>query len=568
MPRLKDVISYWAQFNRTVFFVAIILLAQEAHALRRKPRLEPVQIREIRIDVQNVFDPAVPGENAAIFQVANRIHIRTRDRVIRGFLLAKPGQGTTKELLEESERILRAQSFIKSAEITTEPVPGGQVDLVIKTQDTWTLQPQFNYGQEGGETKISTGFLEENFLGYGKQLSYFYKKDRDGVAHELGYKDPLLFGTRFTLDSKFEAFPTGNSQHVALNRPFFSLATRYALGIDFENETRLQKIFEAGQEINRYQRDAFSVNPSFGYLLKGKEGSAHRLIQSYQYREEVFSAQPQSDLTQMPPNRTFSGPQTTWTYEESRFIKETYIDRVDRVEDFNLGHRAQTGLGYFGKKLGSSENSLPFTAAHAFGFGGEGAWFGTASYGSTGRYYLYETGQRGGRATNTLYFANVNMYRHRVTVVPMTGVLHVEGAYVQNADAQNQLELGGDTGLRGYKNTAFNGNKSMLMNLEGRVFYPKEFLHLFIFGAATFFDAGQVQPSGEKMALRDMQANVGAGLRIGLTRASGGSVIRIDMAYALRKYPGENKWVLSITTGPGFKSSGNTFAKYGGTPSL
>lgn len=548
---------------------AIATTVSLAEAARRKEKDHPLRVRQIEVEVLDVFDTHRPSENYPIFRIANAIHFRTRDSIIRGFLLAKEGEATNLEKLDESERILRAQSFIKSAEITTRQAPNNQVDLLVRTQDTWTLQPQINYKSEGGENKFSTGFLEENFLGYGKLVSYFYKKDRDGVAHEFEYEDPLVLGTRLTLKTGLEIFPTGNAQRLALSHPFFSITTRFAGGFGLHNETRLQTLFENGQEVNRYQRDAFSLNPNVGMRLAGDATRVHRLNLTYRYEEEVFTPEQQTIRATMPRNKTLSGPFMNWTYDESNFIKETFIDKAERVEDFNLGQRLNVGMGYYRRNFfGSSENSIPFEVSNALGFGGEGSWFGTASAGSSGRYYLYEEGQPGGRPTNTVYFGNLNLYGHGATVVPVTGVIHLESAYVQNADTLNQLELGGDTGLRGYKNRAFTGNKSMLINIEGRIFHPREFLKLFYLGAAAFMDAGQVQPRGQDMSLNDMQANVGAGFRLGLSRASGGSVIRIDLAYALRRYPGEDRMVLSISTGPGFKSSGNTFSKYPGTPSL
>jgi len=545
------------------------ICAFPAEAARRKVYEKPISVRSIDVEVLNVFNTHLPSEDNTIFRIANAIHVRTRDSVIRGFLLAKPGKRTTQVNLDESERILRAQSFIKYAEITPIEAPGGQVDLRVHTQDTWTLQPQVNYKSEGGETSFSTGFLEENFLGYGKLVSYFYKEDREGVAHEFQYEDPLLLGTRFTLQTALETFPTGNSQRLNFAHPFFSITTRWSGGLALDNETRLQRIFENGQEINRYQRDAFSLNPSVGARLYGTATTVHRLSLAYRYQEEVYTPERLTNFATMPANQTLSGPFLSFTYDQSDFIKETFIDKAERVEDFNLGHRFNLGAGYYGRDFfDASENAVPFTITEAFGFGGQGAWFGTSSIGSLGRYYLYEQGQPGGQLTNTLYFGNLNFYRHVVHVVPMTGVIHLESAYVQNADTQNQLELGGDTGLRGYKNRAFTGNKSMLMNVEGRVFHPKEFFHLFFLGAAAFLDVGQVQPRGQEMAWKELQANIGAGFRMGLSRAAGGSVVRIDMAYALRAYPGESRWVLSVSTGPGFKSSGNTFSKYPGTPGL
>lgn len=542
--------------------------AAESARRRRKPKDKPARVRTIDVETRNVFDTHQPGEDLWIFRAANWIHRRTRDQAIRDLLLMRPGEMTRRQQVEESERLLRAQAFIQSADIEIIPAPDNQVDLRVRTQDTWTLQPQVNYGQEGGETKFSAGVLEENFLGFGKTVSYFYKEDNEGVAHEMAYKDPLLFGTRLQLDTQGEWFPTGNAEQVRLARPFFALSTRWSAGLDGNHETRLQKILENGQEINRYQRKALNGRAFGGVRIGGDVHAAHRLNLQWGYTEERFEAHAESDRAAMPEDRVLTGPFANWTFEESDFIKETFIDKAGRTEDFNLGHRWDVGGGYYDESIGASESAAPFKATDAFGFTLSHQAFGTSSWGATGRYSLEEAGWTRKRMVNTLYFANLNLYRHWTRRFPAVGVMHAEGAYVQNADAQNQLELGGDTGLRGYKNQAYSGNKSALLNLETRAWIPSEIFHLFYLGAAAFVDAGQAQPQGQDFALKDTRANIGGGLRIGLSRAAGGSVIRIDLAYALIKQPGEDRIVLSITTGPGFKSSGNTFSKYPGTPAL
>lgn len=51
-------------------------------------------IGEITIHAQDIFDPEAPGENNAFFRAANKIHIATREGVIRRQLLFAPGIDT------------------------------------------------------------------------------------------------------------------------------------------------------------------------------------------------------------------------------------------------------------------------------------------------------------------------------------------------------------------------------------------------------------------------------------------------------------------------------------------
>jgi len=250
------------------------------------------------------------------------------------------------------------------------------------------------------------------------------------------------------------------------------------------------------------------------------------------------------------------------SFIQSDFIKDTFADKTGRVEDINLGHQANIGAGYVGRKLGATENSLPFSVNDAFGFGGDGRWFGLVSYGTSSRYTLYSEGQTGGRLFNTIYFGNLNLYRHLLEEFPMTGVIHVESAYLQHPDTSNLLALGGNSGLRGFSNNSFTGNKSLLINVEDRFYYPNEVLHLAYVGGAVFVDAGQAQPQGLAFTKDDFHVNVGLGMRFGLSRSADGTVFRIDLAYAIGPVQQSNRWILSISSSQGFKRDSNSYKSF------
>jgi len=553
-------------FCSSLFFLlsSLLWLPAEGKKKKRRPLLKPIHVRNITTDVRNVFDLSIPGEDFWLFRLADFLHISTRPSVVRRQLLVHPGDWTDLAQIEESERELRALPFIKEATIIQKSVPGGQTDLVVKTQDSWTTQPQFGISSEGNQTTYSAGFEEINLLGYGKDVSYFYKKTVDGIEHDIGYNDPQFLNTRVNLNSALQVTPTGNAQNIGLALPFYSLTTRAAGGVSLNHSLGLQKIFATGQQVNQYDQEHSSINPFIGLWVNNDPLNVVRTQLNYRYSEDIF--RPNSTLPgTLPANKALSGPILSSSYIESDFIKETFADKAGRVEDINLGHQANLGVGYVGHSLGATENSVPFSANDSFGFGGDGAWFGLASYGISSRYQLDSEKQPEGRMFNTIYFANLNYYRHLTYTFPMTGVAHLESAYLQNPDTANVLSLGGSSGLRGYPNNSFTGNKSILFNLEDRFYYPDEFLHLAYMGGAVFLDAGEVQPQGQGFTQKDVHADIGFGMRFGLSRSSAGTVFRVDLAYAVGPVQQSNRWILSISSSQGFAQTGNT---YGGFSNL
>ena len=80
-------------------------------------------VAEVSVDRVNVFDPRVPGEGIWPFRAANRIHILTRERVVRQELLLAPGDAWDSLRAEESGRNLRALNLFRVARVSAVPRP-------------------------------------------------------------------------------------------------------------------------------------------------------------------------------------------------------------------------------------------------------------------------------------------------------------------------------------------------------------------------------------------------------------------------------------------------------------
>jgi len=102
-------------------------------------------------------------------------------------------------------------------------------------------------------------------------------------------------------------------------------------------------------------------------------------------------------------------------------------------------------------------------------------------------------------------------------------------------DADHELTLGGDTGLRGYPLRYQAGSGTALVTLEQRFYTKYTLWKLADVGAAVFFDMGQafgeplLGPAENFGLLKD----VGFGLRLGSTRSALGNIIHLDIAFPL-----------------------------------
>jgi len=101
-------------------------------------------------------------------------------------------------------------------------------------------------------------------------------------------------------------------------------------------------------------------------------------------------------------------------------------------------------------------------------------------------------------------------------------------------DLDNPVQLGGDTGLRGYPLRYQSGDSKMLVTLEQRYFtdwYPFRLVRI---GGALFADAGRVWGSNTQGERRfDWLSNIGFGLRFKLTRGQADKIVHLDVAFPL-----------------------------------
>ncbi|HEX9724189.1 MAG TPA: hypothetical protein VGC53_07885, partial [Vicinamibacteria bacterium] len=114
-------------------------------------------------------------------------------------------------------------------------------------------------------------------------------------------------------------------------------------------------------------------------------------------------------------------------------------------------------------------------------------------------------------------------------------------------DPETQLSLGAQNGLRGYPVFQFNGDRSLLFNVEKRFFIADEVARLVSFAVGLFADAGYAWSPGTKMAFHDLRADLGVGLLLGRNRLSTTRPgVRLDLAYALHPVVGRSRWLFSV----------------------
>ena len=483
-------------------------------------------IGRVIIEKQNVFDTSKPGENKSLFRLANRWHIVTRDTVIQQQLLFKSGDRFSQRLLEESERLLRANSYLYDTKITPLRYADGVVDIRVWTRDLWTLNPGISVSRTGGENRSRVQLSEQNLLGLGMRLRVSYVDNVDRSSTSFEYFDKNLGDSWTSAFLKYSDSSDGGTTQLNLTRPFYALDSRWTAGASLFDDEREVSFYDLGNAVAEYQSQTESHSAFWGWSAGLLDGWARRWTTGIVYDDRDFSAVPDGQLPSLiPADRHLLYPFVGVELVEDNFQKASNRDQIERTEDFYLGRRLSANLGWASESFGSDRDAFLYWLTASRGFG------------SIERKALFLSSWANGRiehgdSVNAQVGANARYYNQisdkRLSFVTL------DASWGDDLDLDNLVDLGGDTGLRGYPLRYQTGDSRVLLTVEQRYFSDWYPFRLFRVGGAVFADIGRTwgdNPVGGPSL--GWLKNVGLGLRLGATRSSGRDVVHIDLAFPL-----------------------------------
>ncbi|HEV7505166.1 MAG TPA: POTRA domain-containing protein [Thermoanaerobaculia bacterium] len=527
-------------------------------------------IGEVHVVNRDIFDTSRPEENHRLFRLANRLHRTTRGKVIERQLLFKPGDVFSPELVAESARLLRTNDYLYDVDVKPTLRQDGKVDVEVVTRDVWTLSGGVSFGRAGGVNTTSFSAEDTNLLGTGKDLAVARIGTVDRISNLVRYTDPSLAGSRLQLLASHAENSDGGRERLELERPFYSLDSRWAAGMRLFRDDRLEQLYTGGKVATgfRHVNESAEIYGGFSPGLVG--GTTHRWELGYTWSRDdftnspLFSVQdpgflffkaktgiPANQLFAPPADRALSYPWVRFESVENRFVVEKDLDRIQRSEDLNLGRQWNLLVGYSSPAFGGLGNRWVFQSAASNGWRPTPRQLVLAQVGTSGQWYRSD-------AENLVAGGRVRWYARDFGDNVFYSSLGADLAH--RLDGEDQLLLGGDSGLRGYPLRYQAGDRRVLFTVEQRFFSDREVFHLIHPGAAIFFDAGrawfvdaplnplerffQTSQNAYGKVLRD----AGLGLRLGSSRSARGAVVHLDIAFPLdRRGAGINavQWLVS-----------------------
>jgi hypothetical protein len=484
-------------------------------------------VGEIEIVAEEVFDTDDAREDRSVFRLANRLHPTTREQVIAGQLLFASGDPYSRRLLEESERLLRQQRYLYDARVRPVRCRGDRVDVEVVTRDVWTFTGGFHFGLAGGVPDYGFELQETNLLGWGKDLTLERLDDVDRTTTLLRYRDVNLAGGRSRLELWYAQNSDGMLRRLSWGRPFFALDSRWATGVEGLLNDRTDTLYALGEPTGAFRHREALVEVQAGRSAGLAGGWARRWLLGYTWHSDDFSPAEEGLAVSEPSgDRILSYPWLGFELVQDHYREEHDLDRISRTEDVPLGMRLRGRLGWSSQVLGGDRDRAVFAASAS------GGWAPGADWLLLGRGELAGRWGQGG-VENLRAGLGARLYwrdfgRHLLFVA-------VESDLLENRDGDAQLLLGGDSGLRGYPLRYQDGDHRLQLTVEQRFYSERHLLRLVYPGAAVFFDLGRAWFAGGAEAMTELGTlrDVGAGLRLGLSRSGRGAVLHLDVAFPL-----------------------------------
>ncbi|MES2798359.1 MAG: hypothetical protein V4683_20485 [Bacteroidota bacterium] len=323
-------------------------------------------IRTITVRRLNVFGTSVYDTNRVaktrFEKFANSLHISTKERVIRNsFLLFALGDLVKARILKDNERLLRQQPFLHDARIYVEsdPIKPNFVDILIVTQDTWSLTPLIDFSSN---KNFGLTLDHNNFNGQAHQIStgfHFNGLARKQKTELFGkYTIPYIKKSLITAQAEIQYLEPIRSVGFRLFRPFLTPSVKYAGAAELRLNHLTLFDKPRGKDSTFYYPVNYNLSdiwlgrafPLFFGDEKLKEGS--RIILAARARKLTYTLRPQ--LTN-DTNQTYQNRRTylfSVGFSNRSYQRDVLIYGFGRTEDVPVGYLAALVGGVENAELG------------------------------------------------------------------------------------------------------------------------------------------------------------------------------------------------------------------------
>ncbi|RSK39333.1 BamA/TamA family outer membrane protein [Mangrovimonas spongiae] len=380
-------------------------------------KMEGKIIRNIHVISQDPFGYSVLDTTQKpekwIERAGNDLHVRTKDFILKNYLLQEEGDALDSLKIEESERLIRSQRFIRRVRIEAKTITSSSdsIDLYVYSLDAWTIVPGFSYANKKANFKLR----DKNFLGLGHDFSNTYRENFETKANSFktNYRVPNIENTYISLNIDYDVNEANQyTKGISINRNFFSPLTRWAGGIRLNQRTYSDSIPNTleipTQHFKTSLQDywaAISLNLFKNTAFFGSRTS--KFIVSARYFNQKYLNSPGLDLD--PYN--FYSDQKFLLFgvgvAQRYYVQDRFIKNYNIVEDVPIG----TTLGITSGVQNKNGSNRLYVAGRA----AIGNYFRLGYFGSElqyGTFYSHGKREQSLLSIKANYFTKLFSYRN------------------------------------------------------------------------------------------------------------------------------------------------------------
>ena len=507
------------------------------------------RIDSIAIDAQA---PTVAGLRRVplLGNIVRETHVITRDEIVQGFLLLHVGERCMELRRAESERILRAQTFIADASIDVQSSNRGGVLLTVHTIDEASLIVSgavTNGGPAVRGVRIGSGNLSG--LGIATSVTWRYQRAFDDRM-EVRATDYLVGGLPYVGFFSLGRDPLGRDDYVGITLPFRTDLQRFAWRTSIgESRTHAQFV----------QRDSGRLSLGFNRQYAeagaiGRLGSPGLLsLFGLSFTNERMIPDTAAELITLTGFRPDTASEFTGRFLETRasrvnalfgfrgirFVRARGLDALRGWQDVPLGLQFGTIVGRAVQAFGANSNDL-FVASDLY-----------LAFGSPTQLLRLQLQGEGRRPRGSTDWDGLvgsgRLARYARISEAHTRILSLEWSGTSRALVPHSLTLADpDGGIRGYQKSITVAGRRGVARLDEQWYLGSPFA-FGDFGIAGFTDVGQLW-AGDLPYGMTTQVRASAGLSLLLAAPMRSTRMwRLEFAAPIVQEPGLSKWQVRLT---------------------
>ena len=479
---------------------------------------DTLKISKIYIHSKDVFEDATVNTKVEenLYKFGNWLHINTKESVIRGRLPFDEGDVISLREIREAEKNLRALPYISDAKIEAIPDSVGNIDLYVETSDNWTFAPAVSLRKPGEEWLWSIGLLENNLLGLGYTVGFFYEHREDRDQKYLLYKSNDFIFPYHTFGFLLSENTDGFSRSLELSYPFISRSkNQWSYNAELLWSKRDEKYYESENPRPIAVSEGLKEDSLSLWLSRSFGGSSFKTYLGAGYDFHRI----ENGEFKMENNSRLG---FSVAASRLRLDKRYNLHRVKWAEDVEYGYYIKGVVGKNFKELKAKDDDWFFEQKINLLLGTEKHYF----FASERNLFYYN-----GDSIRDMYSTIFSEYIFKMSL-EWSSVLSTGITSWQKGSYERQLYLDGNNIFPGFPARYLVGENTFAFKAEQR-YFPKFEILAQIPSFTVFLTAGQATDSLSGFEPRDLLYMAGIGLRVSNSKAVQGVVNHINLSWPL-----------------------------------